>query len=109
MSTDIQTGKISPLVSSVTTSRPQQHGQPTASPTARGTGQTGAADTVSMTEQAARLKHFEAVLAEMPQVNTKLVAEMKQAIADGSLDMDYAGTAARLIEMESARSDSAKG
>ncbi len=106
MSTDIQTGKIPPLVGNVSTARSQNQGQTAGSHAPRSVGQGGSADTVSMTDQAARLKQIESVLAEMPAVNKQLVSEMKQAIANGSFDMDYAGTAARLIEMESAKSDS---
>lgn len=106
MSTDIQTGKIPPLVSNVSTARSQNQGQSTGSHASRNVGHGAAADTVSMTDLAARLKQIESVLAAMPAVNKQLVAEIKQSIDNGSFDMDYAGTAARLIEMESAKSDS---
>ena len=40
-------------------------------------------------------------------MDASLVEQMKQAIADGTLEMNFEDTAADLIEIESARSDSA--
>lgn len=107
MSNDIQTGKISPVVGNSTTAKPAQHDR-SASPAESSVSQASASDTVSMTDQAARLKKFEAMLAEIPQVNQQLVAETRQAIADGSLDMDFEGTASRLMEMERANTGNVK-
>ncbi|PCJ26668.1 MAG: flagellar biosynthesis anti-sigma factor FlgM [SAR86 cluster bacterium] len=98
MSTDIRTGNIPVNISSPTTSKAPQHGQTRPSAT---DGHSKTIDTVSMTDEASRLKSFEAKLADTPQVNSALVAEVSKAIADGSLDMDVEGAAAKLIEMES--------
>lgn len=108
MSTDIQTGKIPPVVGNASTSKPTHQNRSSGSAEAGASTQAASADTVSVTDQAARLKKFEAMLAEIPQVNSQLVAEMRQAIAEGSLDMDYEGTAAKLMEMESAKSGSSQ-
>lgn len=107
MSTEIQSGKIPANVISPSASNTLDNGHKAKS----GSPTTGAAigiiDTVSMTDQAARLKELESTLSAYPDVNASLVAEMKQAIADGSLEMNFEDTAADLIEIESAGSNSA--
>jgi len=105
MSTDIQTGKIPASISNPGTAKSSLQDRSAGTVKSAGTGQTTTADTVSMTDQAARLQQFEAKLAEVPHVNPQLVNEMKLAIAEGSLDMDFEGTAAKLIEIEGANSE----
>lgn len=106
MSTDIQTGKIPANVISSSASNTLNNGHKAKSGSAGQVAPAGILDTVSVTDQAARLKELESTLAAYPEVNSSLVAEMKQAIADGSLEMNFEDTAADLIEIESAKSDS---
>lgn len=106
MSTDIQTGKIPANVISPSASNTLDNGQKAKSGGSSQTAPAGIVDTVSMTDQAARLKELESKLAAYPEVNSSLVAETKQAIADGNLDMNFEETAANLIEIESANSNS---
>lgn len=58
-------------------------------------------DTVSMTDQVSRLQEIENLLAAIPPVNDALVAEIGQAIADGSIEINLDRIASNLIEMES--------
>lgn len=107
MSTEIQTGKIPANVISPSTSNTLDNGQKAKSGNAAQASPAGIIDTVSMTDQSARLKELESTLAAYPEVDASLVEQMKQAIADGTLEMNFEDTAADLIEIESARSDSA--
>jgi len=107
MSTEIQTGKIPVNVISPSASNTLDNGHKAKSSNASQASPPGITDTVSMTDQAARLKELEATLAAYPEVDASLVAEMKQAIADGTLEMNFEDTAADLIEIESAKSNSA--
>jgi len=106
MSTDIQTGKIPANVISPSASNNLDNGHKAKSGGAPQAAPRGITDTVSVTDQAARLKELESTLAAYPEVNSSLVAEMKQAIADGNLEMNFEDTAADLIEIEGAKSDS---
>lgn len=107
MSTEIQTGKIPANVISSSASNTLDNGHKAKSGNAAPALPAGIIDTVSMTDQAARLKELESTLAAYPDVDASLVAQMKQAIADGTLEMNFEDTAADLIEIESARPDSA--
>ncbi|MBL4574091.1 MAG: flagellar biosynthesis anti-sigma factor FlgM [Gammaproteobacteria bacterium] len=107
MSTEIQTGKIPANVISPSTSNILDNGHKAKSSNAAHASPTGIIDTVSMTDQAARLKELESTLAEYPDVDASLVTQMKQAIADGTLEMNFEDTAVDLIEIESAKSISA--
>ncbi|PCI81645.1 MAG: flagellar biosynthesis anti-sigma factor FlgM [SAR86 cluster bacterium] len=107
MSTEIQTGKIPANVISPSASNTLDNGHKAKSSTTAQASPSGIIDTVSMTDQAARLKELESTLAAYPDVDASRVAEMKQAIADGTLEMNFEDTAADLIEIESARSNSA--
>jgi len=107
MSTEIQTSKIPVNVISPSASNTLDSGHKAKSGNATQAAPAGIIDTVSMTDQAARLKELESTLAAYPEVDASLVAEMKQAIADGTLEMNFEDTAADLIDIESARSHSA--
>lgn len=72
-------------------------------PTNRAQATTGAKDEVKVTDQATRLQQLEGDLKSASTINDKLVAEVKAALADGSLDMDMQETAQKLVEMESNR------
>lgn len=106
MSTEIQTGKIPANVISPSASNTLDNGHKAKSGNTQQATSTGINDTVSMTDQAARLKELESTLATYPEVNASLVSETKQAIADGSFEMNFEETAADLIEIESAKSKS---
>lgn len=107
MSTDIQTGKIPASIISPSASNTLDNGQKAKSGNAGQAAPAGIIDTVSMTDQAARLKELESTLATYPDVDASLVAEMKQAIAEGTFKMNFEETASDLIEIESARPNSA--
>ena len=106
MSTEIQTGKIPANVISPSASNTLDNGHKAKSGNTTQAATSGIINTVSMTDQAARLKALESKLAGYPEVDASLVAETKQAIADGTLEMNFEDTAADLIEIESASSDS---
>lgn len=63
----------------------------------------GVKDEVNVTDQATRLKQLEGDLKAVPNINEKLVSEVKAALADGSLEMDMEETAQKLVEMEANR------
>tara|TARA_R110002073_G_scaffold57768_2_gene146525 strand:+ start:1787 stop:2116 length:330 start_codon:yes stop_codon:yes gene_type:complete len=107
MSTDIQTGKIPANVISSGASNTLDNGHKAKSGSAQQAARAGITDTVSVTDQAARLQELESTLAAYPEVNSSLVAEMKQAIADGSFEMNFEDTAADLIAIEGAKSNGA--
>ncbi|GJM11639.1 MAG: hypothetical protein DHS20C12_00420 [Pseudohongiella sp.] len=107
MSTEIQTGKIPANVISPSASNTLDNGHKAKSGNKAEASPQGIIDTVSMTDQAARLKELESTLAAYPEVDASLVAEMKQAIADGTLEMNFDDTAADLIDIEGAKPDSA--
>ena len=106
MSTEIQSGKIPANVISPSASNNLDNGHKAKTGNAQQATPAGITDTVSVTDQAARLKELESTLATYPEVNTSLVAETKQAIADGSFEMNFEETAADLIEIESASTKS---
>ena len=73
------------------------------------TPSSGAKDEVKVTDQATRLQQLEGDLKSVPNINEKLVAEVKAALAEGSLDMDMQETAQKLVEMEANRRASQNG
>ncbi|PCJ40826.1 MAG: flagellar biosynthesis anti-sigma factor FlgM [SAR86 cluster bacterium] len=103
MSTEIQTGKMPVTINNQKST--QTHGArvDTATPntSAPNTEQKSVKDTVSMTDQVGLLQRIEKQIASIPAVNSAKVAEIKQAIADGSYKVDPNAIAEKLIEMES--------
>lgn len=57
-------------------------------------------DRVSVTSEASRLQKIEEQLSNVPAVNSAKVAEIKQAIADGSFTIDPQAIASKLIAFE---------
>ena len=108
MSNDIRTGSI-PV--SITSNNSQKNARtaeqgPNLEAAKSGPTNTALADTVSMTDTASRLQEIENLLAAIPPVNDALVAEIGQAIADGSIEINLERIAANLIEMETGVLDS---
>lgn len=101
MSTNIETGKLAATLNKqVTSSTNRAADRP-------GQGTAGAqklADTVSMTESAAMLLAGEKALQSIPAVDKQRVAEVRQALADGSFRIDAGRIADRIIELESGNS-----
>ena len=99
MSNDIQTGKL-PVANLHTGSHKAANlsGQ-AAQKSAPGSAQPRS-DTVSITDQVSRLQEIENMLGSVPPVNSSLVAEVSEMIANGTLEMNLERTASRLIEME---------
>jgi negative regulator of flagellin synthesis FlgM len=64
-------------------------------------------DSVSLTDAAARLRRLEAALADHPVVDKQRVADIRQALADGSYQTDPERVADKLLALERdlARSD----
>lgn len=60
-------------------------------------------DSVSVTDTASRLLQIEDQLSTMPVVNDQRVAEIKQAIAEGSYKIDPERIAEKLIRFESSQ------
>lgn len=59
-------------------------------------------DTVSLTDEASRLAELERTLASVPVIDTKRVEEIKQAVSNGSYQVDPARVADKLAAFESA-------
>ncbi|ROR34904.1 flagellar biosynthesis anti-sigma factor FlgM [Inmirania thermothiophila] len=66
------------------------------------TGRPATYDTVSLTDTARTLQSLTERLAELPVVDTQRVEQLRQAIADGSYQVDPQRVAARLLAFESA-------
>ena len=101
MSNNIHTG-LNPARLTGTNKPASTNKQETEQPTNQAPA-TAVKDEVKVTDQAARLQQLEGDLKTVPNINEKLVAEVRTALADGSLDMDMEETAQKLVEMESNR------
>ena len=63
-------------------------------------GRSSTVDTVSLTNTSAQLRSLENTLAELPVVDTQRVESIKQAIADGSYQINAQRVADKLINLE---------
>ena len=101
MSTEIKTGSL--LSSIAKQNAPQVRDKGAGSVKSQPEKAVVALDSVSVTEKAARLQEIEDQLAAMPVVDSKKVAEIKQAIADGSYEINPERIAAKLIALETGK------
>jgi len=62
-------------------------------------------DQVSLTPEARKLQTLEAQLAEQPVVDSKRVDAIKEALANGSYDIDAERVAGKMMSLERALSD----
>jgi len=69
------------------------------------TGGSSTTDTVSLTDTAARLQKLENSLASLPVADTARIDSVKQALNDGTLNMDTKVTAEKMLGMETALSN----
>lgn len=65
------------------------------------TGQSSTADTVSISDNAANIGKATATVDTAPVVDAKRVEQVKQAIADGTYEVDAAKVADKLMQFES--------
>ncbi len=87
------------LVSGVTSQ--QQSEQTKNAESAKGSGaQSTAEDSVSLTDQAAKLSALEASIEKQPVVDTKRVEAIRSAILDGSYNVNAEQTAEKLMAFE---------
>jgi negative regulator of flagellin synthesis FlgM len=63
-------------------------------------------DSVELTDKARQLQRLEEKLAEFPAVDSQRVAEIRQAIADGSYRIDADLIAERMLATEAQQKDS---
>lgn len=77
--------------------------EPTAAQQETGGSETG--DTVSLTDTAARLQKLENSLASLPVADTNRVESIKQALNEGTLEMDSKATAEKMLGLETALSN----
>ncbi|MDD0972672.1 flagellar biosynthesis anti-sigma factor FlgM [Pseudomonas fontis] len=75
--------------------------EPEAASTTTGTRQSG--ETVHLSHEAQQLQQVSDKLRDQPVVNSARVAELKQAIADGSYQVDSARVASKLLNFEDQR------
>ncbi len=66
------------------------------------TGSTAGQDTVSLTDTAARMRSLENTVASMPVVYSQRVAEIKQAIVEGTYEINPERIAEKMLDMEQA-------
>ncbi|MDH5632686.1 MAG: flagellar biosynthesis anti-sigma factor FlgM [Gammaproteobacteria bacterium] len=66
------------------------------------TGRPSTADTLSLTEAASQLQRLAKQAEATPVVDTQKVESIRQAIADGSYDINPARIAERLLSLEAA-------
>ncbi len=66
------------------------------------TGSTAGQDTVSLTDTAARMRSLENTVATMPVVDSQRVAEIKQAIVEGTYEINPERIAEKMLDMEQA-------
>lgn len=59
-------------------------------------------DSLSLSDGAARLRSLEAAVASAPEVDIERISALKQAIADGSYQVNVGKLADKLIQLESA-------
>lgn len=74
--------------------------EPTVAQQETGGSETG--DTVSLTDTAARLQKLENSLASLPVADSSRVEAVRQAINEGSLEMDSKATAEKMLGLETA-------
>ena len=74
--------------------------EPTAAQQETGGSETG--DTVSLTDTAARLQKLESSLASLPVADTARVESIKQALNEGTMEMDSKVTAEKMLGLETA-------
>lgn len=65
------------------------------------TGKSSTADTVSLSENAVQLGKIDNTAVAAPVVDTQRVEQIKQAISDGSYEVDAAKVADKLMKFES--------
>lgn len=68
------------------------------------TGQPSSADTVTLTDTAAQLHKLEAAIAAMPIVDIARVEDIRQALNNGSFQIDNQRVAEKMLRFEGARS-----
>lgn len=64
------------------------------------TGKPSTLDTVSLTDSAALLQKIEAVLADVPVVDTQRVENIRKALANGTYEIDATRVAEKLLSFE---------
>ncbi len=65
-------------------------------------GVSSTADSVSLTDTAARLRKLESTLADLPEIDSGRVADIQRAIADGSYQINAGKIADKLLDLEAA-------
>lgn len=65
------------------------------------TGKSSATDTVSLSDNAVQLGKVELSVATAPVIDTQRVEQLKQAIANGSYEVDAEKVADKLMQIES--------
>ena len=66
------------------------------------TGSSAGQDTISLTDTAARMRNLENTVASMPVVDSQRVAEIKQAIVEGTYEINPERIAEKMLDMEQA-------
>jgi len=71
----------------------------------KSSGQTGSADQVSLTPTAQQLRGLEQQIADQPVVDTQKVNAVKDALANGSFEINPDRIAAKMMDLEKALGD----
>jgi negative regulator of flagellin synthesis FlgM len=70
-------------------------------PTQQESGKSSTSDTVSLSESAVQLGKLQNTVVSMPVADTQRIEQVKQAIHDGSYEVDAARVADKLMQFES--------
>jgi flagellar biosynthesis anti-sigma factor FlgM len=105
MSNEIHTGNIPVNITSGKSQKTDKPSAPKPDAKAPGAEQSQSAVTVTMTGDVSRLQEIESMLKTLPTVNSALVAEISQLIAEGRLEINLDRIAANLLEAEAGITD----
>jgi len=78
----------------------EKESQGSAASSSEGQSSAPASDSVSLTDTASRMSNIQQALADVPVVNADKVAELREAISNGSYQIDPEKVAEKLLSFE---------
>ena len=104
MASEINTNNIRTNVNSISNNKSNRSSETQKDPSSLNeVSKQSTTDKVAVTDTAVKLQAIEARLADIPEVDAKKVAEIKQAIAEGKFEIDPGRVAEKLIAFESGK------
>lgn len=105
MAIEINNVTTTPITLSETGTQARTAAQTTDKPADRSTAQPPAADQVSLTPAAQQLRGLEQRIADQPVVDMQKVSAVKEALANGSFEIDANRVAGKMMNLERALGD----